>query len=679
MLDPANWMVSQPHCHYIRTVHGTYLLADRISGLVQHGSEIDERALPLLYFELEPTSRYGFLTPAGELDRFVCGGDTSLGSILPVRKIEISARAIALQHVVRGTFLSAWIDEHSPSCVVYRDEALAWERFSLHRVRWELPQQRSALAAAFESLLVEPPSVETGAAAILSAREIEQDALLALCFDLLTIDEFVALLDTIRAQILGPPPGDGLLKRVLDLRAASASDIPSVPGSLLQPPNAESEFWVGRILSDLMAWRRDRNRALDPGQHIRLGPDLDFLHCLENGISLGSSGRLYNFLTRYTTQPTRDICVVATARNEGVYLLEWIAYHKSIGIETFFIYSNDNDDGSNALLKRLSDAGVITLVENVLDGDTPPQQKAFNHALNVLPHILDYKWAIFIDIDEFLVVDPNRFAALSDYITWQEKQTIDAIAFSWIIMTSWGQNKWSPEFVRQRFTRRRTHPDKHIKSMFRPQKFLHCQPHYPLTDWRVPVSIRDSSGSPHLNYYGSNEPSFMIHPKAEAAWINHYYFKSAEEFVWQRWRGAGNHKVGPELLTASWLRGFADQATDQIIHDERILQCSKRFQECYDSLLKISGVPEILKRIENNFREILKNIITELLIDPTFDHTDDLLAAFFGCLMEPGGLCVPDDFDANLYLSTHEDVAESGVTPALHYLRHGRGERQPRR
>ena len=46
-------------------------------------------------------------------------------------------------------------------------------------------------------------------------------------------------------------------------------------------------------------------------------------------------------------------------RNEGVYALEWLAYHQSLGIDEFFIYSNNNDEGSDALLKRLSGAGVI--------------------------------------------------------------------------------------------------------------------------------------------------------------------------------------------------------------------------------------------------------------------------------------------------------------------------------
>jgi len=632
--DPAPRAPFSHHHHYIRTTHGTFLCIDTATGRIQHRSEIDESALPLLYFELESETKYGFLTPAGSLDRFLCGDVVALGGILPVRRIQLSAKAIALQHVLRNTFVSACADDQSSNNVAYRDEALEWEKFSLHRVRWQLPQQRSRLAAALKSLLAEPPSVASHAAAIVSAHWSDQDALLALCFDRLTVDDFVALLDTIRAQMHDLPLSGRMLRRLLELRAASSSDNPFVPECLLQPGDAESEFWVGRILPDLMSWRRDRNRFLGPNRHVRLDTDLDFLHHLEPRISVGSAGRLCNFLARFTTEPSRGICAVATARNEGVYLLEWLAYHKSIGIETFFIYSNDNDDGSDALLRRLSEAGVIHWLENIVGVDTVPQQKAFNHALNALPQVLDYKWALFIDLDEFLVIDPDRFKGLADYVAWQEQEVLDAVAFSWVQMSSSGLNKWSPEFVRSRFTQRFTLPDQHIKSLFRPQRFLYCQPHYPITDWRVPVAIRDSSGYPHLNYYG-DQPWFLLHPKAEVAWVNHYCFKSAEEYVWRRWRGSGNHKVGAELLTPAWLRVFASQhrSTD-VVDDNRILRCDEGFDECYDALLKISGVSDILERVRDNFLGNLKRIIGDLLRDPAFNLPDELVQAFFKCLTE---------------------------------------------
>jgi tetratricopeptide (TPR) repeat protein len=637
----------QAPSHYIRTIHGTFLCIDKATRRVQHRSEIDETGLPLLYFELEPETKYGFFTTTAPLDRFLCADVVALGGVLPIRRIQYSAKAVAFQHVLYNTFVSAWVDEQSSTNVVWRDEALGWEKFSLHRARCEPFPECYALATAIASLLRGPLSPLFCADEILSCRGADQDALLALCFDRLDMDSFVALVDTIRARLTCHPSSDGLLRRLTELRAASTGDKPFVPECLLQPEDGESKFWVGRVLPDLMAWHRDRNSFIGCDNHVRLDTDLDFLDRLENGLSLGSPGRLYNFLTRFTTEPTQKICAVATARNEGVYLLEWLAYHKSIGVETFFIYSNNNDDGSDALLRRLSEAGAIHWLESIMGDEAAPQYKHYNHALNVLPQILDYQWSIFLDIDEFFVADPHRFVGLTDYIDWQERQPVDAIGFNWVWISSTGSDRWSPDFVRSRFRhryigespflqQRQGGPDRHIKSIFRPRRFLYCQPHFPVTDWRVTVAVRDSSAYSHLNYYGGEgiEPALLLHPKAEAAWVNHYFYKSAEEFVWKRWRGSGNHKVS-SILTPFWMAVFASQkSSSELVYDDRILRCGGAgFQHCYEALLGINGIPEILEEVRYTFCAELKRMKTQLLNDPAFlDHGDELVQSFLNFL-----------------------------------------------
>jgi hypothetical protein len=631
--------VQQPSCYYIKTAHGTYLCANKVTGRVEHKSEIDDSSLPLLYFELESETEFGFFTPAGSLDEFLCGEAVGPGGVLRVRRIQASSDRIAFQHGTLDSFLCAK-GQHSASVAFDCEEAHEWAIFALYRVRWTLSMARHALATDLISSSGQGWSPLSDINKLLSCRGNDQDQLLVSCFERLTFDEFVALLDAIRARLLNQQLSDGLLRRLLQLRAASTIDNPFVPEALIDAGDPQSAFWLERVLPDLMAWRRDRNSFLGPNHHVRLGTDLNFLQGLEHGVSTAATGRLYNFVARFTTEPTRDICVVTTARNEGVYLLEWLAYHRSIGVETFFVYSNDNDDGSDALLRRLSEAGAIYWLENIVDSETAAQRKAFSHALNALPHVLDYRWALFIDLDEFVVVDPDRFCGLPDYIAWQEQRPVDAIGFNWVWVGSSGQDKWSPDFVRSRFTQRYIGvtpsqcwggPDRHIKSIFRPQRFLACQPHHPITDRHVPVAMLDSSGYPHLNYYGGDQPAFLLHPKAEAAWVNHYFFKSAEEFVWKRSRNAGD-TVLPHLLTPDWLRAFASQHWSQdFVDDDRILHCGKDFQEHYDALLSIYGVSEIISEVYNTFRRELEKIKSQLItINQNFQ--DELVQRFLESL-----------------------------------------------
>ena len=58
------------------------------------------------------------------------------------------------------------------------------------------------------------------------------------------------------------------------------------------------------------------------------------------------------------------ILSASTVRNEGPYLLEWIAWHQVLGVTDFLVYSNDCDDGSDLLLNRLAEHGANVVVSS---------------------------------------------------------------------------------------------------------------------------------------------------------------------------------------------------------------------------------------------------------------------------------------------------------------------------
>ena len=41
--------------------------------------------------------------------------------------------------------------------------------------------------------------------------------------------------------------------------------------------------------------------------------------------------------------------IVTAMKNEGPFILEWAAYHLSIGFDRFLVYTNDCDDGTDAI------------------------------------------------------------------------------------------------------------------------------------------------------------------------------------------------------------------------------------------------------------------------------------------------------------------------------------------
>ena len=141
---------------------------------------------------------------------------------------------------------------------------------------------------------------------------------------------------------------------------------------------------------------------------VEIDPTPTVVHIVtKNHVSLPS---ICTALARRAVEPQRNVCVIATARNEGPYLLDWIAYHRAIGIESFFLYSNDNDDGSDDLLLALARAGAIHWTDSKVPTGGFAQAKAYAHALAIRPDVLDYRWALVIDLDEYFVLNPSRFS-----------------------------------------------------------------------------------------------------------------------------------------------------------------------------------------------------------------------------------------------------------------------------
>jgi hypothetical protein len=76
------------------------------------------------------------------------------------------------------------------------------------------------------------------------------------------------------------------------------------------------------------------------------------------------------------------VTIVTCMKNEGPFILEWVAYHRSIGIGNFIVFSNDCADGTVELLDRLDELGLVTHLPNpaVAAGSTYFQPVALKFA-----------------------------------------------------------------------------------------------------------------------------------------------------------------------------------------------------------------------------------------------------------------------------------------------------------
>lgn len=94
------------------------------------------------------------------------------------------------------------------------------------------------------------------------------------------------------------------------------------------------------------------------------------------------------------------ITAVTCVKNEGPFLLEWIAFNRLIGCTHFLFYSNDCTDGTDTLLEALEEHGVVNHLPNPAKSRNYQMQALKNARRRRLVKLSDWVW--IADVDEFL-------------------------------------------------------------------------------------------------------------------------------------------------------------------------------------------------------------------------------------------------------------------------------------
>ena len=358
-----------------------------------------------------------------------------------------------------------------------------------------------------------------------------------------------ALADVLNAVALSltPQEFDRLANYVVDRPNTLAALQAIYPGDLsASKALPDLARWQNRTLTDAAEVRRETeagDAGLETvGSEIRIrdvGTEFDQLDRLGLAGTFVSFPHSLNLTRRGSIKPARRACVVATARDEGLYLVDWVAHHRAIGFEEIFVYTNNNSDGSDSLLAALAEANEIIWLRNQVQSGTRPQWKAYNHALRMLPDILDFDWSLFIDLDEYLALEEGLFPSVADYLCWQERRSVDAIALNWAMIGSNGELSWRDAPMHTRFPTGNREPDRHVKCMFRPRKYQAAMPHFPIQFRAEARVIRNSIGELH-QYEPAFGPARSLQPNLRYAWIDHFFYKSNEEFLWKFARSRGD-------------------------------------------------------------------------------------------------------------------------------------------
>lgn len=252
--------------------------------------------------------------------------------------------------------------------------------------------------------------------------------------------------------------------------------------------------------------------------------------------------------------------ILGCMKNEAPYILEWVAYHRAMGVDTFLIYTNGCEDGTTEILDRLQQMGVLHHRDNNAWTGNSPQQHALDAALKE-PVVTQADWLIHIDVDEFINVRCGN-GTLQDLFDRVPEAT--NIAMTWRLFGHNGVSRLSESFVVDQFDTcapkfcPKPHTAWGFKTMVRNigayQKISCHRPNKLIAEAEAQIrwvngSGRDMTKEAIKNGWRSSRKTIGY----DLVQLNHYALRSAESFLIKRQRGRALH-VDRSIGLNYWVR-----------------------------------------------------------------------------------------------------------------------------
>ncbi|TLU73856.1 glycosyltransferase family 2 protein [Lichenicoccus roseus] len=259
--------------------------------------------------------------------------------------------------------------------------------------------------------------------------------------------------------------------------------------------------------------------------------------------------------------------LVACARWEEAAILEWLDYHKSIGFDHVYLWSNDDDPAT----LREAVAPHLCGVDPFLTFNHWPARGKQGEIYErfVAEFAIETEWFCFLDIDEFLVL--KGIDNIHRFMQPLENE-FGCIYFNWLNYGPNGRPRREPGSVLLGHTRRSRSLDFHTKNIIRSSlvtiaeiragnlagalAYFHFWHDYKLAGLR----IGDAAGEEIIDYtvdFPRAAHAFCHRPgyqerMLQVAYCAHFQFKSEEDFLRRVRRGSNS---GEEHWERMFLEG----------------------------------------------------------------------------------------------------------------------------
>jgi len=235
--------------------------------------------------------------------------------------------------------------------------------------------------------------------------------------------------------------------------------------------------------------------------------------------------------------------IVCIAKREEMTIVDWVEYHRQIGINHIYIFDN-NDVGDLSLVNKLKiyiDCGFVTVFDNIR-GMKGMQMECYNAFVrqNLKERVND--WTLFIDCDEYLSLR-DKYNNISDFLNDIESNcpNIGVLYVNWDCYWANGKIFYDPRPVVERFNEKLQlylEENSQIKAFVKTgcQAFYQGNPHNP-----IPI---DGKKTYDTLFRLVNLSPFQEIRDDYPVYINHYLTKSLQEYLYRKYQRETADNIG---------------------------------------------------------------------------------------------------------------------------------------
>ena len=279
---------------------------------------------------------------------------------------------------------------------------------------------------------------------------------------------------------------------------------------------------------------------------------------------------VFFFLNKKILEKDIKICLCVIAKNENLYVREFVEYYKEIGFNKIYIYDNNDKAGEkfeDVINDYIQNGFVYIINFRDRDENSQPIFDAYRDCYSRNNQL--YDWLSFYDMDEFLELN-EKYKNIQEFLRDKSFKHCQNIKINWLMPINDQALYYENKTLQQRIQTFRYNDTAniHIKSTVRGHLYTNYwektgNPH------SSSLNVTSCSSSGKIIQFDSpfNQP-----PDFHNAKLKHYYYKSFEEFCIKIKRGKcdmaknKSDEIKKDIYTKLYLENKNNEEKIKIIH-----------------------------------------------------------------------------------------------------------------